>query len=92
MQELTEIHEKFLEKINEAISPNSKLKMSQVFLEFREPFLIYGEYCSNMTNATDTLRDVTKKSQSFEQLVRVSIAFVKKKKEIKYDLLCSSIQ
>ena len=80
MQELTEIHEKFLEKINEAISPNSKLKMSQVFLEFREPFLIYGEYCSNMTNATDTLRDVTKKSQSFEQLVRVSIAFVKKKK------------
>lgn len=70
IKELAEIHEKFLEKLKEAISQNAKTKLSQVFLEFREPFLIYGEYCSNMTNATDTLRDAIKKSAGFEQMVQ----------------------
>lgn len=71
LQELVEIHTKFLEKLHDAVSPNSKTKLSSVFLEFREPFLIYGEYCSNMTNATDTLRDACKKSQAIELLVQV---------------------
>lgn len=70
IKELAEIHERFLEKLKEAVSTNPKHRLSQVFLEFREPFLIYGEYCSNMTNATDTLRDVTKKSSIFEQLIQ----------------------
>lgn len=74
IKELTEIHEKFLEKLKDAISTQPKFKLSHVFLEFREPFLIYGEYCSNMTNATDTLRDVTKRSAMFEQLIQVCVA------------------
>lgn len=73
-QELAEIHERFLEKIKDAISPMPKYKFSQVFLEFREPFLIYGEYCSNMTNAAETLRDVAKKNPSFEQTMQVSVS------------------
>lgn len=69
MQELADIHTKFLEKLREAVQPNSKLKLSQVFFDFREPFLIYGEYCSNMTNATDALRDQTAKNESMRQMV-----------------------
>lgn len=69
IKDLAEIHKKFLEKLKEAINPNSRAKLSQVFLDFREPFLIYGDYCSNMTNATDTLRDVCKRSAAVEQLV-----------------------
>ncbi|XP_055374758.1 protein vav isoform X3 [Condylostylus longicornis] len=69
ISELSAIHTKFLEKLREAILPNTKLKLSQVFLEFREPFLIYGEYCSNVTNAIDTLCDICKCNSLFEQLV-----------------------
>ncbi|XP_055695535.1 protein vav isoform X1 [Lutzomyia longipalpis] len=69
VRELADIHTKFLEKLREAVQPNAKLKLSQVFFEFREPFLIYGEYCSNMTNATDGLRDQINKSESVKQLV-----------------------
>lgn len=71
IKELHDIHEKFLEKLNDATSTQPKCKLSQVFLEFREPFLIYGEYCSNMTNSTDTLREVNKRSAMVEQLILV---------------------
>lgn len=72
IKELVDIHKRFLEKLKEATEPNTKQKLSSVFLDFRERFLIYGDYCSKMTEATDTLRDVCKKSNSVEQLVAVS--------------------
>lgn len=75
IKELAEVHKKFLEKLREATKPNSKHKLSQVFLEFREQFLIYGDYCSKMTDATDTLRDVCKRSVAVEQLVAVSLIY-----------------
>ncbi|XP_058458710.1 protein vav isoform X2 [Malaya genurostris] len=69
IKELVDIHEKYLKKLQEAVQSDSKLKISTVFLEFREPFLIYGDYCSSMTSATDTLRDVCKKSCVVDQAV-----------------------
>lgn len=71
-QELCEVHEKFLHKLKET-NVHTRYKLSQVFLEFRESFLVYGDYCANMTNATDTLRDVTKKNPMVDQLIQVSI-------------------
>lgn len=70
IRELVEIHTQFLKHLKDAITTNSKLKLSQIFLDFREPFLIYGEYCANMTCATDSLRDVCKKSTACEDLVQ----------------------
>ncbi|XP_055534796.1 protein vav isoform X3 [Wyeomyia smithii] len=69
IKELVDIHEKFLTNLRECLQPNSKIKLSTVFLEFREPFLLYGDYCSSMTSATDTLRDICKKSDNVEQIV-----------------------
>ncbi|KFB45541.1 AGAP010292-PA-like protein [Anopheles sinensis] len=69
IKELVEIHTKFLDRLHEAVSPGSKLKLSTTFLEFREPFLVYGEYCSCMTSAVETLREVCKKSSAVEQTV-----------------------
>lgn len=66
---MTDIHDRFLDKLKDAISPSPKCKLSQVFLEFREPFLIYGEYCSNMTIATDTLRDLAKRNIAVDKLI-----------------------
>uniref|UniRef100_A0A182PTW4 Protein vav n=1 Tax=Anopheles epiroticus TaxID=199890 RepID=A0A182PTW4_9DIPT len=74
IRELVEIHNKFLDRLHEAFCPGSKLKLSTTFLEFREPFLIYGEYCSSMTNAVETLREVCKKSSTVEQTVLESIS------------------
>lgn len=62
-----------MEKLRDSLSPNAKVKMSQVFLEFREPFLLYGEYCSCLLGAIDVLADVCKKNQIIEQLVQVSL-------------------
>ncbi|EDW65275.1 protein vav isoform X2 [Drosophila virilis] len=70
IRELADIHTKFLEKLRESLVPSTKLKMGQVFLEFREPFLIYGEYCSCLLNAIDYLADVCKKNQIIDQLVQ----------------------
>ncbi|KAM7346484.1 vav guanine nucleotide exchange factor isoform 2-T2 [Cochliomyia hominivorax] len=70
IKELADIHTKFLDKLRESLQPNAKMKMSQVFLEFREPFLIYGEYCSCLLGAIDFLGDICKKNQIIEQLVQ----------------------
>lgn len=70
IKDLAEIHSKFLDKLREAVLPNTKLKLSQVFLDFREPFLIYGEYCSNLINGIDALGDICKRNSLIEQLVQ----------------------
>jgi guanine nucleotide exchange factor VAV len=72
IKELVEVHSQFLERLRESNEPNSNLKLSSVFLEFREQFLIYGDYCSRMTEATDTLKEVCKRSPAIDQLVNVS--------------------
>lgn len=51
------MHEKFLRALNDAVAPHSKCKLSKVFFDFRESFLIYGEYCAKMTNAAETLKN-----------------------------------
>uniref|UniRef100_A0A1A9W8M5 Protein vav n=1 Tax=Glossina brevipalpis TaxID=37001 RepID=A0A1A9W8M5_9MUSC len=71
IKELADIHTKFLDKLRDSLQPHAKLKMSQVFLEFREPFLIYGEYCSCLLGAIDYLADICKKNQIIDQLVQV---------------------
>lgn len=73
IKELAEIHERFLDKLRDAVSTSPKHKLSQVFLEFREPFLVYGEYCSNMTNAMDALRDIVKRNSMVDQMIQVPI-------------------
>lgn len=60
MQELTDIHERFVERLKDATGVNPKCKLSQVFLDFREPFLVYGDYCASMTQATDMLTNACK--------------------------------
>ncbi|KAH8362417.1 hypothetical protein KR200_006622, partial [Drosophila serrata] len=70
IRELSDIHTSFLDKLRESLLPNANKKMAQVFLEFRESFLIYGEYCSCLLRAIDFLADVCKKNQIIDQLVQ----------------------
>ncbi|KAL5276049.1 VAV2 family protein [Megaselia abdita] len=70
IRELCDIHAKFSERLHDAINPNTKTKLGQVFLDFREPFLMYGEYCSNLTKATDHLTETCKQNEKVEKLVQ----------------------
>lgn len=69
---MAEIHEKFLERLKDAVSEDSKSKLSQVFLDFREPFLIYGDYCASMTAAVEMLCTVCKRNPLVEQCMEQS--------------------
>lgn len=68
---MAEVHDKFLERLKEAVSSSTKCRLGQVFVDFREPFLIYGDYCASLTLATDTLREVSKRAQ-VEQCIEQS--------------------
>lgn len=48
IKELVDVHSNFLERLKEATEFPSKFKLYSIFLDFREQFLIYGEYCARM--------------------------------------------
>lgn len=72
IKQLVQIHELFLDRLREATATSPTVKLSQVLLEARKPFLLYGEYCSCITNAVDTLRGLISKNPEIQQLVHVS--------------------
>jgi len=53
IKELYEIHDGFHRHLLKALARGSTTRLSEVFLSWRERFLIYGEYCANLTNAQD---------------------------------------
>lgn len=72
LKELVDIHDKFLKRLKDAIGKNAKCKLSQVFLDFRESFLVYGDYCSSMTLATETLDKIVDNDSAVRNVVLVS--------------------
>jgi guanine nucleotide exchange factor VAV len=72
IRELLDLHQDLYDRFIEATKPHPKVKLSSVFIDFRERFLIYGDYCSKLTLATDTLREVCKTDSEINELVNVS--------------------
>jgi hypothetical protein len=71
-QELSEIHTCFYSQLCKAVAPGSAARLSEVFLNWREKFLIYGEYCANLTNAQALIQDVCNRNELVNQQVIVS--------------------
>uniref|UniRef100_A0A8D8M153 Protein vav n=2 Tax=Cacopsylla melanoneura TaxID=428564 RepID=A0A8D8M153_9HEMI len=70
IKELNEIHRDFLSDLRKAISiPNSPIKLSDVFLKYKERFLIYGDYCANLTIAQHRIEELCNKNDPFRQEV-----------------------
>ncbi|EEB17268.1 protein vav, putative [Pediculus humanus corporis] len=63
IKELYEIHGVFLTQLRKAASPHGKIRLSEVFLSFREKFLIYGDYIANLTNAQNLIQDLCGRSE-----------------------------
>nr|XP_018902784.1 PREDICTED: protein vav isoform X1 [Bemisia tabaci] len=71
IKELAEIHGGFLSQLRKATTPNSMIKLSETFLNWREKFLIYGDYCANLTTAQDKIQEICNRSENINQLIQV---------------------
>lgn len=69
MKELAEIHQGFLRNLHKAVAPGSVDRLSEVFLNWREKFLIYGDYCANLTKAQTLIHDICLRNELVNQEV-----------------------
>lgn len=51
---------------------NGTPRLADVFLAWRERLLLYGDYCSNLTNAQDTLKALDSRDSTFSKQLAVS--------------------
>jgi len=69
IKELSEIHVGFHSQLRKA---RNGAALAQVFLDWREKFLIYGDYCANLTLAQNTLQEACTRNEVVNQEVIVS--------------------
>nr|CAD7200476.1 unnamed protein product [Timema douglasi] len=74
LQELSEIHSGFHSHLRKAVAPNSSTRLSDVFINWREKFLIYGEYCAHLTSAQELIQDLCSRNEVVNQQVIVSVS------------------
>lgn len=72
LQELSEIHAGFHSQLRKACTPQSTFRLSEVFINWREKFLIYGDYCANLTAAQNLIQELCIKDNTINQEVIVS--------------------
>lgn len=78
-QELHETHTGLLRQLKlatEACVPgNGAPRLADVFLAWRERLLLYGDYCSNLTNAQETLKNLDARDSTFSKQLAVCEVF-----------------
>ncbi|XP_060108033.1 proto-oncogene vav isoform X1 [Heteronotia binoei] len=62
LEELLKIHRCFLVDLKNALSFTNSQNLYQVFIKYKEKFLLYGRYCSQVEAATKHLDQVTSAS------------------------------
>lgn len=76
-QELHETHTGLLRQLKLAtencVPGSGAPRLADVFLAWRERLLLYGDYCSNLTNAQDTLKMLDARDSTFNKQLAVSI-------------------
>lgn len=71
VQELYETHKDFhLDLIK---SQYSSVRLSDVFLNWKEQFLVYADYCANLTTAQDRLQDLCNNDEFINREVNVRL-------------------
>ncbi|XP_054272231.1 protein vav isoform X2 [Macrosteles quadrilineatus] len=69
IKELSEIHSGFHSQLRKVVAPGSCARLSEVFLNWREKFLVYGDYCANLPDAQSRISDLCAHSDSVNQEV-----------------------
>ena len=55
INDLGETHGGFFKEISESVTGKSSKRIGEVFVEYKERFLWYGEYCAQLPKATQLL-------------------------------------
>ncbi|XP_026683014.1 protein vav [Diaphorina citri] len=69
ISELYEIHLGFHSQLRKVIIPESPIKLSEVFIAWKEKFLIYGDYCANLIVAQQKIQDLCSRNEAINQAV-----------------------
>ncbi|XP_065209606.1 protein vav isoform X2 [Planococcus citri] len=69
INELAEIHTGFHVQLRKACTPCSTQRLSEVFLGWRQRFIIYGDYCANLTSAESRILEICSKNEVIKQEV-----------------------
>ena len=71
IKELGDIHTAFFTALFNCVKarPSSSRKIGEVFLEFKEKFLKYADYCSGLKEATETLGSLSEENKAVEKEV-----------------------
>ncbi|XP_001946064.2 protein vav isoform X1 [Acyrthosiphon pisum] len=69
IKELHEIHKDFHLDLIKACSQYSSLRLSDVFLNWKDKFLVYADYCANLTTAQDRIQDICNQNEHINREV-----------------------
>jgi len=70
IKDLGEVHAAFYRSILESVSGKpSARRIGEIFVEYKERFLKYGEYCSSLQLAQETLDSLCAKNEAVAQEV-----------------------
>ncbi|XKL67365.1 hypothetical protein PGB90_002856 [Kerria lacca] len=67
IKDLTEIHLNFHIQLRKACIPGSSQRLSEVFLGWRQKFIIYGDYCANLTTAQLRITEICSRNERCQQ-------------------------
>uniref|UniRef100_A0A452VGE5 Vav guanine nucleotide exchange factor 2 n=1 Tax=Ursus maritimus TaxID=29073 RepID=A0A452VGE5_URSMA len=90
-QDLIKVHNSFLRAIDVSMMAGGST-LAKVFLDFKERLLIYGEYCSHMEHAQNTLNQLLAGREDFRQKVEECTLKVQDGKFKLQDLLVVPMQ
>ncbi|XP_014399705.1 PREDICTED: guanine nucleotide exchange factor VAV2 [Myotis brandtii] len=91
LEDLIKVHHSFLRAIDVAMMAGGGT-LAKVFLEFKERLLIYGEYCSHMEHAQNTLNQLLASREDFRLKVEECTLKVQDGKFKLQDLLVVPMQ
>ncbi|KAL3242747.1 hypothetical protein MRX96_002513 [Rhipicephalus microplus] len=69
IKELAETHTGFHADLHKACVSSQHLKISDCFLRWKEKFIVYGDYCSNLPKAQEQIDELCSKKQLVNQCV-----------------------
>ncbi|XP_024618004.1 guanine nucleotide exchange factor VAV2, partial [Neophocaena asiaeorientalis asiaeorientalis] len=91
LEDLIKVHHSFLRAIDVSMMAGGST-LAKVFLDFKERLLIYGEYCSRMEHAQNTLSQLLASREDFRQKVEECTLKVQDGKFKLQDLLVVPMQ
>lgn len=67
------MHKDFHQDLIKGCAQYSSLRLSDVFLNWKDKFLIYADYCANLTTAQDRIQKICSQNDFISREVNVRL-------------------